>query len=247
MLGGIEPLWGFSCPLLLPEPARHANEFVDEVVQVPDWSRLVLTGLDAESDLYFEVIRALARIGTVYRADGIDRCVADLSQGVGPWLDRRSSRFRQQWRRRERSLAGSGIEIEVIDTAEGLMDRFLAIERRGWKGRRADGITSSAMEATYRHMIDRLGAAGRLRAAVARSGDRDVGFILGGVRGGIYRGLQLSYVEQVADLGVGHTLQAFQINALGPEIHTYDMGMDMEYKRRYADELRPSVVVILHR
>ncbi|MFW2382175.1 MAG: GNAT family N-acetyltransferase, partial [Acidimicrobiales bacterium] len=247
VLGGIEPLWGFSCPLLLPEPSVHAKELARELQELDRWNRLVITGLDAESDLYLETIRAFASLGTVYRAEGIERCVADLSGGIERWSSRRSSRFRQQWRRRQRECEAAGIRVEIVSEAAGLMDRFLAIEATGWKGSEGDGITSPGMAVTYRTMIDRLGERGRLRAAIARRDDHDVGFILGGVRAGIYRGLQLSYSESVADLGVGHFLQAHELQRLASEIHTYDLGMDMDYKRRWTDEIRSTVVVIVHR
>ncbi len=247
VLGGIEPLWGFSCPLLLPDPARQAREFAAELAALQGWSRLVITGLTAESDLYSESIRALATVGTVYRAEGIQRCLADLSGGVDSWFARRSPRFRQQWRRRLRQAGDAGVTVEAVTSSDGLMDRLLTIERSGWKGAESDGITSPGMETTYRYMIDRMGETGRLRASIARLGGDDVGFVLGGVRAGIYRGLQLSYTEAAADLGVGHYLQSHQISSLEPSIHTYDMGMDMEYKRRWADELRSTVVVIVHR
>ena len=247
VLGGIEPLWGFSCPLLLPKPRHQARHFVDQLFKIPDWSRLVITGLREESELYLATIRALSSIGTVYRAEGIETCVADLSGGLEPWLARRSARFRQQWRRRERAAEATGVRVDFVTAADGLMDRLLEIERSGWKGANDDGITSEGMEATYRMMIDRLAANGRLRAGIARRDGRDVGFILGGVRNGIYRGLQLSYSVEVAHLGVGHLLQSQQLRNLESDVYTYDLGMDMEYKRRWCDEVRSSVVVILHR
>ncbi|NNE94572.1 MAG: GNAT family N-acetyltransferase, partial [Acidimicrobiales bacterium] len=197
--------------------------------------------------LYFHTVRALSTIGTVYRAEGIERCVADMSRGVEPWLARRSARFRQRWRRRRRDAANAGIEIETVASSDGLMDRFLEIEAAGWKGEAAEGITSPGMQATYREMIDRLAANDRLRAAIATQDSNDVGFILGGVRSGVYRGLQLSYAESVAQLEVGHLLQSHEIERLGDAVHTYDLGMDMEYKRRWADEVRSTVVVIVHR
>jgi hypothetical protein len=247
VLGGIEPLWGFSCPLLLPRPVEHARELAVELGRLDNWNRMVITGLDPESDLYLESIRAFASLGRVYRADGIERCVADLGDGIQSWLARRSPRFRQQWRRRERDAEAEGITVEVVTEPDGLMDRFLAIEGTSWKGAEGDGITSSGMEATYRAMIDSLEKQGRLRAGIARRDGADVGFILGGVRAGIYRGLQLSYSQSVEHLGVGHLLQAHELKRVGPEIHTYDLGMDMEYKRRWSDEIRSTVVVIVHR
>ncbi|NNE94580.1 MAG: hypothetical protein HKN24_00960, partial [Acidimicrobiales bacterium] len=65
VLGGLEPLWGFACPLLLPEPEEHAFEFAEQLGRRAGWDRLVIAGLDAQSDLYFHTVRALSTIGTV--------------------------------------------------------------------------------------------------------------------------------------------------------------------------------------
>ena len=49
-----------------------------------------------------------------------------------------------------------------------------------------------------------------------------------------------------ADLGLGHLLQIEQIRApAGEGIPTYDLGMDMEYKRRWADRVDETISVIV--
>ncbi len=248
ILGGLEPLWGFSCPILTPDPPRQIPTFVAEIDERPGWAGLVITGLAVDSVLYHELTRGLIGLGEVYRSPGIERCIADLSDGSAAWLARRSPRFRRQWRRWHSEAEAAGIEIVDVTHADGLMDRLLEIEKRSWKGRELDGITSPTMQRMYRSMIDRLSERGRLLASIARLGAADVGFIVGGVRAGIYRGLQLSYADSVADLSVGHVLQAHQILALADTpVHTYDMGMNIDYKRRWADEIRPTVVVRLDR
>jgi CelD/BcsL family acetyltransferase involved in cellulose biosynthesis len=64
-----------------------------------------------------------------------------------------------------------------------------------------------------------------------------VGYILGAVRGGTYRGLQLSFDEDQAGRSLGNLLQLHQMESLVEEgVTTYDLGMDMEYKRRWADD-----------
>ena len=45
----------------------------------------------------------------------------------------------------------------------------------------------------YQRALPRLAARGALRLSFARDGERDVGYVLGGVLGDTYRGLQLSY------------------------------------------------------
>lgn len=243
VLCGLEPLWGFSCPVLLPEPENQAHPFVDSVRRLR-WDRLVITGLTEPSPLFGELARELLRVGDVYRGDGIHRCVADLTGGYDAWVERRTPRFRRQQRRRERAASVAGITIEDVVAAEGLMDRLLAIEADAWK--KSDGMASPAMTTMYRTMVDRLSDRGRLRASIAKLDGRDVGFILGGVRSGIYRGLQLSYVEAAAGFEVGHLLQDHQLRRL-PGVHTYDLGMDIPYKRRWADRVCPTTVLVARR
>lgn len=248
VLSGLEPRWGFSCPVLTADPVKHVPELIWELEEIPNWTRLVITGLTAESELFDALGRDLSRLGTVYMAEGMECCVADLSGGVDRWLDRRSARFRRQWKRWVAAVSDPSLIIEDVTTAHGLMDRLLAIERRGWKGQEHDGITADSMQRMYRDMIERLARRGRLRASIAVVEGEDAGFIFGGSRAGVYRGLQLSYAESAADLSLGHVLQCHQIRSLdGSDVHTYNLGMDMDYKRRWADTLRPTAVLIVHR
>ncbi len=247
-LVGRDAMWGFACPLLLPDPAVHADELAAALADpdlVPAWDQLVLPGLDPGSQLAAHAARALSRFGDVLGADGVARCRADLAGGVDAWLGRRSRRFRARLRRLGEEAA---IEVERVDDADGLLERLVAVERRSWKGRRHDGLLAPEMRRMYGLMIDRLAASGRLRCGIATLDGDDVGFILGGVRAGTYRGLQLSYAAEAADLGVGHLLQWRQVEALGAEdVATYDLGMDMAYKRRWADRVDPSQVLLVSR
>jgi Acetyltransferase (GNAT) domain len=86
-----------------------------------------------------------------------------------------------------------------------------------------------------------------IRLRVARLNGADVGFILGGVINGRYRGFQLSFAQSVRTLSVGNLLQLHEIRSLCSEgLHTYDLGMDMEYKRAWSDSVfvtRPIIAV----
>jgi hypothetical protein len=153
-------------------------------------------------------------LGPVGLGAGIVRQVADIGDGYRSWWDRRSSRFRRnlnQARRRAREADLSFVDISVDPDG---FERILAIEASSWKGRDHSGITSPEMRVMYRTMSCRLRSRGRLRSVVAQLGSRDVGYILGGVRAGIYRGLQLSYVDDVTSLSVGHLLQHHQLQSL---------------------------------
>src|SRR3546814_20591953 len=89
-------------------------------------------------------------------------------------------------------------------------------------------------------------AADQLRLRVAGREDRDGGYGLGGVRGQTYRGLQLAFDRRLADHGIGHLLQIHQLEALtGTGIDVYDLGMDMAYKRRWADHVDETFAVLV--
>jgi Acetyltransferase (GNAT) domain len=86
-----------------------------------------------------------------------------------------------------------------------------------------------------------------VRLSIARLNGVDVGFILGGVIDNRYRGFQLSFIQSVRTLSVGNLLQWHEVLRLSQEgVHTYDLGMDMEYKRAWSESAlvtRPIIAV----
>lgn len=250
MIAGLEPLWGFAAPVFGPDVEQLGSELCQELA-VRDWRLLVLPGVPPPSgprSYAMCLARALAPLGQAHIGEGIVRQVADISEGPEAWLDRRSQRFRRNLRRAQREAAAAGVAIADVRRDTDLYARIQAIERSSWKGQDDGGITAPEMATTYRTMVDRLRAKGRLRAAIASIDGEDVGYILGGVRGDRYRGLQLSYRADVASLSVGHLLQWWQLQELRAErLTAYDLGMDMDYKRRWADRTEPSLTLIVER
>ena len=248
-IAGIEPLWGFACPAIGPNHYQTLVDAFDHLQDDPDWSQAVIPGIAADQRVISALAAALSVHGEVGLTEGITRQLADISGGPRPWWDRRSSRFRGQLRRATEHAAATGVNYQTITSSVGLFDRLLNIEKRSWKGKADDGITSSSMSQFYRSMIDRLGERDRLQATIAVLEGEDVGFIVGGVRNGRYRGLQLSYTEEVRELSLGHILQLYEIQRLGAEAgaHTYDLGMDMEYKRRWADHAVTTATLVIRR
>ena len=75
-----------------------------------------------------------------------------------------------------------------------------------------------------------------LRVMVAMQGERDVGYLHGGVVGKHFRGLQVSFDERLAHLSLGNLLQAETLRHLCDEgLETYDLGTRSDYKRRWAE------------
>lgn len=257
MYGGLEPLWGFGAPLFGPDPVALTCQLVDHLLRRDDWRVLFLPGMPAITDgearatpqFTLDVACALAPAGRVRLGEGISRQVADLTEGYDRWLERRSAKFRRNLRRSTARATEAGVSIEEASDDPRLFDRLMAIERRSWKGRKGSGITSREMRTMYAVMIDRLRARRRLLAFVAVCDGRDVGYILGGLRARRYRGLQLSYVDGAEHLSIGNLLQDHQLRLLDRDdlADAYDLGMDFDYKRRWADRLEASVTVIVNR
>lgn len=270
IIGGLEPMWGFGCPILGADPATVAAELADHLAADRDWRSLVLPGIslrpappddpDArlrdpfpipDDDPLLPVARALVRLGDVGLGEGIARQVVDLRDGYEAWLARRSPKFRRNLRRSGDRADDAGLTIVDASDDPHLFERVLAIEHRSWKGREGSGITATDMAALYRSLIDRLQPTGRLLAKVARLDhlDLDVGYILGGLRARRYRGLQLSFTAEVADLSVGNLLQAEQLRQLSDRqlADVYDLGMDFGYKRRWADRAETSLTLLIDR
>ncbi len=257
-IAGLEPMWGFACPLIGPDVVAVA-EAVHERLRDEDWTRLLLPGFPEDLDLARAIAGPLSRFGNVMAGPGISRQVADITD-ADRWWTRRSARFRRNLRRAEERATRTGLEFVDLSAdlttteAPDLVERLVEIETRSWKARPGDGeaptgLTDPSMQTFYLQMIRRLTSRGRCRAVIATLEGIDVGYILGGVRNRQYRGLQLGYTTDVAELSVGHLLQLREIRHLsvGGLARTYDLGMDMEYKRAWADRLIGSVTVTLDR
>jgi hypothetical protein len=252
MIAGLEPLWGFAAPVLGSEPEAMGRRLAWRLAALDGWAVLVLAGMPepkGPTSYTAQLARGLSGLGRVHLGAGITRQVADLGGGYEAWWSRRASRFRRNLRHATRRAEAAGIELVDASAEPAVFDRLLAVEERSWKGKERSGMASPQMRVTYQAMVDRLRARQRLRVHLARLDDRDVGYILGGVRARRYRGLQLSYTTDAAALSVGHLLQHHQIEELcaGSEADAYDLGMDLDYKRRWADRAELSFTLVIER
>ncbi|MGF1595666.1 MAG: GNAT family N-acetyltransferase [Acidimicrobiales bacterium] len=252
IVAGLEPLWGFASPLLGAEVEAVCEAVAAELDADPSWDLLVVTGMPRPSGpeaFTSRVVRSLGRLGQVRVGAGIVRQVADIGGGYDAWAAGRSPRFRRSLRQAADRADRAGLRLVDRSDDGDVFDRLLDIERRSWKGLDESGIAAPQMRETYRRMVERLQRRGRARIHVAVLDGRDVGYIMGGVRAGNYRGLQLSYAEEAAGLSIGHLLQHHQLQRLTAdrEATRYDLGMDLDYKRRWADRAEPSFTLVFDR
>ncbi|HUS64759.1 MAG TPA: GNAT family N-acetyltransferase [Kofleriaceae bacterium] len=251
VLQPLEAMWGLACPIVGAEVAALSAELSAELRATAPRDALMLCGLQQGTPRFGAVVRALGqthrlRLGMVTRRFG-----ASLAGGVDGFLSRRSANFRVALKRAQRRAEARQIRFvpAPVGTAQAdadrAYDRLLAVEARSWKGRDEVGIASTEMLAFYRVMIRRLARRGALRLMFAVDGDTDVAYILGGLFGSTYRGLQFSFADGYDALSLGNLCQLEQIRALCDEgVTFYDLGAEVEYKRRWGETLRETVTLL---
>jgi hypothetical protein len=244
VLVGLDPVWGFASPAV---GAPHAAaRMLAARLDLDGFDHALVSGQRPDSVLTAWIVRILGERHRLLHGPAQERLVIDLTAGFEGWLAGRSPRFRQRARHLLRSDDGLSFSDVSAMPPDDLFDRILDVESRSWKAGEGTGLNAPELAAFYRQVAARLAGRDQLRVLLAHRDERDVGYILGGVRGDRYRGLQLAYVEEVRALSVGHRLQLEQLRRLGIEgIRTYDLGMDMEYKRRWADTVEETFSIIV--
>lgn len=235
-LFGLDPMWDYACPVAAPAPLELLAS-----LDLAPWRVVEFPGLVEGGETFRAVVAALGGRRRLFVGAPRPRIRASLEGGVGGYLARRPRKLRRSVRDALRRAARE--RVEVVE-GDGDLDRLVAVEARSWKGEAGEGLLHPDLQAFYRELFGRLRARGAFRVLVARRDGEDLAYIAGGVRGAVYRGLQFSYDARHRRLGLGNLLQHAQIEALAREgIETYDLGMELPYKRRWGEERFVTVTV----
>ena len=248
----IELAWGLASPLIGHDPRGLIEELVPLLASRRDWQIAILAGLTVAGPQRRALDTTLPARWERRRGQPTIRHVASLEGGLDGFLSRRSRELRKSLRKALRAADAEGLVFDDVRApageAQALYARIQAVEAQSWKAREGVGISAGPMRAFYAAMLPRLCALGQQRTIFARKGDRDVGYILGAVMGGEYRGLQFSYDDDLARLGIGSLLQYHQIEALVAEgVTRYDLGTEMDYKRRWAEDIMETEMLVIVR
>ncbi len=251
----IEPLelaWGLASPIVGGEAQPLAEEVVALLAERRDWQLAILAGMTGDGLQRRALERTLPTRWERRRGTPTIRHVASLEGGVDGYLSRRSRDLRKSLRKQLKAAAEEGLTFEPVrvgeEEADALYARIQDAEAKSWKARDGVGISAGAMRAFYGAMLPRLCALGQQRTIFARHRDRDVGYILGAVFEGEYRGLQFSFDDAYRPFGLGGLLQYHQIVELcAAGIGRYDLGTEMEYKRRWAEDTMETEMLVLVR
>lgn len=247
----IDSLWLFGSPLLGPGALDLLEDLLDERAIAGRPANLVISGVLPQQPLRLQILRSFQGRFEIFRARTTSVCSASLEGGLEGFLGRRSALFRKRLRQAGRRAADRGLCFERVRPggraeSDAVFRRMLAVERTSWKGLADNGITEAGSTRFYRALARRLAVSGRSRVIFARDGERDVGFIFGGIAGEVYRGQQFSYAEDWQSASIGNLLQQEQIRWLEEDgITRYDMGPMMDYKRHWTEQRIAMHVLLL--
>ena len=248
----VELAWGLAAPLVGEDPRALIDEVVPVLAGRRDWQLAILSGHTATGPQRKALEAAMPARWERRRGQPTIRHVASLDGGVDGFLSRRSRDLRKSLRKSLRAAGEAGLTFESVrapaDGATQLYARIQAVETHSWKSQEGVGISEGPMRAFYAAMLPRLCALGQQRTIFARQQGRDVGYILGAVMSGEYRGLQFSYADDLSHLGIGGLMQYHQVVELcGEGVARYDLGTEMDYKRRWAEEIMETEMLVLVR
>ena len=248
----VELAWGLAAPLIGSDVAALVDEVVPVLAGRRDWQLAILSGHTATGPQRKALEAAMPPRWERRRGQPTIRHVASLEGGVDGFLSRRSRDLRKSLRKSLRAADEAGLTFESVRAPEAgataLYARIQAVETHSWKSQEGVGISEGPMRAFYAAMLPRLCALGQQRTIFARQQGRDVGYIFGAVMGDEYRGLQFSYADELSHLGIGGLMQYHQVVELcGEGVARYDLGTEMDYKRRWAEEIMETEMLVLVR
>lgn len=239
----LEFTWQLSCPIIGAQPHLIARDIHLLLREQSDWDTVFFSGLAKNGPQWIALINELSEHFPMYLIGvSAGRCIASLQDGQDGYLSRRSKSFRKNLRNAQRRAKPMDLQWEYWDKpidrqqTEALYNRVLQIENKSWKGMMDSGLTSDEMRQFYHQMIHMLGPSGNLRLLFVYIDGKEAGYVLGGMMGPLYRGLQFSFDDQYAAISLGNLLQWKQINLLIDQGEQwYDLGTDVPYKHRWAE------------
>lgn len=248
----VELAWGLAAPLIGADAEGLVEEVVTMLAARRTWQLAIISGHTLDGPQRRALERALPINWEKRQGTPTVRHVASLDGGVDGFLARRSRELRKSIRKTLRAATEGGVTFESVrataEQAAALYDRIQAVETRSWKSLEGVGISQGSMRDFYALMLPRLCTRGEQRTIFARHGDKDIGFILGAVFDREYRGLQFSYDDAYAHLGIGGLLQYHQVIELVADgVGRYDLGTEMDYKRKWAEETVETEMLVIVR
>ena len=246
----LEASWCFACPLIGPDPRETVSRFFQFMTQPSsNWKTAFIPGMAKDSVQYREILHQFSPGFDLFHGPTVGRMRASLAGGLDGFLSRRSAKFRNNLRRAEKRCQGEHIEFRLNESCaqwSAAFQLFMEIESRSWKGLSQQGVDVGPMRDFYFKLMARHAAQEQVRWVVAYRHEEPVGYLMGAVIGGIYRGFQFSFDHRFANLSLGNLMQLRMIERCCSEgLDWYDLGSDIPYKRRWGETLFTTHSIII--
>ena len=248
----LEAMWGMGSPLIT-NTQELVVRFRELLTNHTNVNAAIIPGIFDHSPLWQRAATVLASRFHVATGPVATRHIASLRGGLDGFLSRRSRNFRKNMRKAYRRAKDAGIRFAPCSltsaaTTKGVVARIMRVETASWKGHLGVGVDQGSMREFYERMLVRLIARKSARLWFATHNGRDVAYVLGGVCGRRYRGLQFSFDQAFTAYSLGNLCQYHQIIELCEQGCTvYDLGMGMDYKQHWADDTCNSTCLIVKR
>lgn len=239
-LAPLESAWGLASPVVGLTVDDAADALVDVLNRHPAERVAIILGVDIV--LATAIARRMQGAARVRLLDRTVRHIASLDGGVDGFLGRRSRKFRAGLRRSRRLVDAAGISfdrysLERAEDVDAIYPTVVAMEARSWKSLAGNGAARGPMVHFTRGVLQRAASVDRAVLLLARVDGDVVGYIHGALVDGGFRGLQMSFEPELARLSLGNQLQLQMIHWLSELGATrYDLGSQLPYKRRWAEE-----------
>lgn len=238
----LEAAWGLACPVVSDTPDATMHDLAAALTATDErWNVVLIAALEVGSPTWRAAIRAMAGRFRVGVTEETVTHVSSLDGGIDGFLGRRTRKFRANLRNAERRAAGAGVTFHRVrlddpEQVDAWYDDVLAIERASWKSLEGNGADTEPMRGFTREVLRRSAAREGCRLIIARLGEHDIGYLHGAVYRRRFRGLQMSFDARWTGLGLGNLLQMSMIRwACEDGLTVYDLGSDLDYKRRWAE------------
>lgn len=251
-LVAMESTWGLASPFAFERVEEFSRWFGAALWSArDDFDVALFTGIPVRSRLMRGLVRALQGRFRLQLSSTTTRHRASLDGGMDGFLSRRSRKFRRNLRNAERRTRQAGVTfrrhyVRHAEELDSLYDRIIAVEKKSWKALGGNGVDANPMKGFVRDVLRRSSESEECRVIIAQLGDRDIGYIHGAIAENTFRGLQMSFDHEFAELSLGNVLQARMIEwVCESELSLYDLGSELAYKKRWSESAKTSVGIIV--
>jgi CelD/BcsL family acetyltransferase involved in cellulose biosynthesis len=231
--------------LLAEEGDAAGRAFFDHLAEDPEWDVLRLIDVP-EGGKAYSIYRAAQEAGHptgVWESQRSPFLVFPRSEEE--LMGRLSGQYRYNVRRRRRQLSRKG-ELRVERVTDGdirpAFEEFLAMERRGWKGRQGTACDQDSRTAVFYGLLaEKASCLGWLSFFRLKLDERTIAFHFGLTYGGTYYLPKLSYEEDLQDCSPGLVLLDDVLrDSLARKLSRCDfLGSDDEWKLHWSSGVLP--------